>query len=129
MMRKSIIALVALLSLSSVFAANIQIVDLVGTYEITNQFQPGVINEVTIDANGLVTLIERSQGFDFVCKGEASLENDMVESEMSCPGGISFEQRINLTNLDAEDLDESFTAPVFSSLFGMEIPMNFKRIQ
>lgn len=43
-MKKILISLVALLSLSSAFAANIQVADLVGKYEITNQFQPGVVN-------------------------------------------------------------------------------------
>lgn len=81
-----------------------------------------------IEANGLVTLVERSQGFDFVCQGEATLEDDIIESEMSCPGGLSFEQRIDLTNVAVEDLSGSFTAPVYSSLFGMEIPMLFERL-
>lgn len=128
-MKKSLISIIALLSLSSAFAANIQVADLVGKYAITNQFQPGVVNEVIIEANGQVTLVERSQGFDFVCKGEATLEDDIIESEMSCPGGLSFEQRIDLTNVAVEDLSDSFTAPVYSSLFGMEIPMLFERLE
>jgi hypothetical protein len=63
---------------------------------------------------------------EYTCSGEAELSDDILESSVSCDNGLTFTQRIDLSGVS--NFDE-FTAPVFSSLYGMEFPMNFKRLK
>ncbi|MGZ3789820.1 MAG: hypothetical protein ACXVLQ_14925 [Bacteriovorax sp.] len=99
--------------------------DLAGKYEISTNLIP-VTNVITLDAKGGITLLEKSAQGNLKCKGTSTLASNKVSSQLKCENGLSFEQEINLskvTNLD------SFTAPVYSTLFGQEIPMNFKKLK
>lgn len=63
------------------------------------------------------------------CAGSAHMdENQIVNVTVACPDNNSnFEQKINLSNV--KDLEsEKFEAPVYTSLYGVEIMMVFTKI-
>lgn len=61
------------------------------------------------------------------CEGTATLDQSLVmNANVTCENESSFEQRLTFTNI--KDLKSPvFTAPVYSSLYGQEIDMVFKK--
>ena len=119
---------IILLGFTTAHAANFKIADLVGKYVITHPQFP-VVNEVTITKRGTVTLVEKSKAGTLACRGKAKITENVLESNVTCKKSenkIQFTQRINLK--DVTDL-KNFSAPVFSSLYDMELIMNFKLIE
>lgn len=112
-----------ILSLTSltVFAADFS--QLAGTYEVSAKGIP-VSNTITINENGSVELIEKSPYGILNCAGQATIQENIVESYVVCENGQEFTQRIDLSNVVNF---ENFTASVYSSLYDMELAMNFSR--
>ncbi len=117
---------IALLAISlSASAMNLKAI--AGTYKITNDLLP-IINVVTLGSDGSVTLVETGGPFgSFECFGSAKIEDFVLVSEVTCPeNGQSFYQEIDLEGVENFN---SFTAEVFSSLYGIQVPMNFEKIK
>ena len=112
----------ALLFTTHAFAYTLS--DIAGKYEITSEAIPAA-NIMTITATGKVTLLEKSMEGSLTCKGNATLTNNVVNSTVKCENGLSFSQEIKIG--EVKDLKQ-FTAPVFTSLIGQEIQMNFKKL-
>lgn len=99
--------------------------DLAGKYRVTMP-ESGVINTLTLTANGQITLFEKSPEGTMDCAGKVKLKKDIVSSNMICKNGFSFYQTVDFSKVGNLD---SFTAPVFSSLFEATIPMNFEKLK
>lgn len=119
---KTLLALSFLVTSSFASAATIN--NIVGSYKISNPDFP-VLTIVTITANGKVRLTEQSPYGKLECSGKAKLKSDILTSEVKCEDGQEFTQRINLKNVKSFG---KFTAPVYSSLYGQEVEMNFEKI-
>jgi hypothetical protein len=119
---KSLLGLFLLLTVFSTNAATLS--QLTGTYEISNPALP-VVNVVTLGADGSVKLVETSRLGEFVCNGEATLTDDILETVVTCENGNSFTQKIDLEGVTNF---ETFTALVYSSLYDIELPMNFIKL-
>jgi hypothetical protein len=119
-MKKLIVAL--MMVSTSAFA--VTLADIAGTYEITSDDIP-VVNMVEINEDGSVSLSEQTPYGSISCRGNASIADNTLESKVACDNGIEFVQRVNLEGIESF---EEFTANVFSSLYGQEIPMNFIKI-
>lgn len=121
---KKTLTLITLLLSTQAFSFNLKEVS--GKYSATSDNIP-VKNIITIDSKGKITLVEKSvHGAPLVCNGKAVLRKNLIKSKLTCVNGFSFEQVINLsgvTNLN------SFSAPVYSTLFGQEVMMTFKKIE
>lgn len=101
---------------------------LAGTYKATPEGLPfPVENIVSIDQNGEIQLVEKSVLGEMNCSGVASLEGGILKSQMNCSNGQQFEQRINLGDVKEDQLS-SFTAAVYSSLYGIEVPTKFEKV-
>jgi len=121
-MKKLIFAL-TLIS-SQAFAFNLKEVS--GKYSAKYDSVP-INSVITIESNGTINLVEKSvHGAPLVCNGKAKVKNNKITSNVKCVNGFTFEQVVNLTNV--KNLNE-FTAPVYSTLFGQEVMVSFKRIQ
>lgn len=118
-------ALLTILALAATNLMAYELEDIAGVYDISSENAP-VINVVKIEANGSVYLIENGPYGALECEGSATLVNDMLTSEVTCDNGASFTQRVNLSGVS--DLSE-FSAPVYSSLYGMEVVMNVMRLE
>lgn len=123
-MKKLMIAFLLLFT-PLAFAQNFTFQDLQGLYEITHPEIP-VTNIIEINADGTVFFIESSPMGEFSCEGEATLKNNIIESSMKCENGAEFSQQVDLT--EVTDLNE-FSAPVFSSLYGATLEMDFVKEQ
>jgi|GEM_PF-3687981 len=121
-MKNLILVTAALLTLNTMA---ISLSEIAGTYEISPVGAPDIVNIVELKANGEMTLVENSPFGQFTCSGVATVTGDIVDSEVECPNGLSFTQRIDFTGVEISD---EFVAPVFSSLFGAEVPMTFIRM-
>ena len=122
---KLLIGTTALVTLFATQAFAFTLADVAGKYQITSDAL-GAVNVMTITTQGKVTLFEKSIDGNFTCKGNATMTNNVVNSSVKCENGMSFSQEINLstvTNLS------QFSAPVFTSLLGQTVPMNFKKIK
>jgi hypothetical protein len=117
-MKKIAVTLLVLISTTS-FAMDFS--QLVGSYEVTSDFAP-VVNHITIDSEGVVTLTEQSPYGLLECVGEAVIKGAIFESVVTCENGAEFSQRIDLSGITNY---QKFTANVYSSLYDMELPMNF----
>lgn len=117
------LAFLAAFTMTNAFA--IEFSDIVGTYKITHPAIPA-ITYVSISNTGVVELSEDGPQGVAHCAGQAQLEGGILESELKCFNGASFEQQINLSQV--EDFS-SFSAPVFSTLYGVEIEMNFEKVE
>ncbi|MDD4974882.1 MAG: hypothetical protein PHY93_11060 [Bacteriovorax sp.] len=115
-------ALLAMMTSQS-FALSLN--DLVGKYEVSSNLIP-TTNIITLDSKGGITLVEKSVHGKLNCKGTSKLASNKIASKLTCENGLSFEQEINMSNVTNFN---AFTAPVYSTLFGQEIPMNFKKIK
>jgi hypothetical protein len=120
-MKKLLILAIALTSVQT-FAVTLK--DLSGKYSVSSDIIP-VNNIITIDSKGGVTLVENSVYGALSCKGTSTLAANKISSKMVCANGSSFEQVINLTNVTNL---KSFSAPVYSTLFGQEIVMKFNKL-
>lgn len=118
-----LITISLLLGITSAFA--VELSDIEGTYEVTTELAP-IMNVITISKDGEVELTEHSPEGSYTCTGMAVITDDILVSEVVCENGEIFEQRIDLTGIESF---ESFTANVYSSLYGMELPLDFKKIQ
>lgn len=98
--------------------------NVVGSYKISNSDFP-VLTIVTINANGTVKLTEQSPYGKLECSGKANLKSDILTSHVKCEDGQEFTQRINLKSVKSFG---KFSAPVYSSLYGQEVEMNFEKI-
>lgn len=116
------LALITALTISNAFAVDFS--DIAGTYKITHPAIPA-ITYVSISDSGVVELAEDGPQGVAHCAGQAELQNDILESELKCFNGASFGQKINLSQVN--DFN-SFSAPVFSSLYGVEIEMDFEKV-
>ncbi len=97
--------------------------DIAGKYEITHPNLPK--NIVMIEESGSVSLVEIHNDGNFICNGIGAIVNDSLETSMKCEDDSQFTQKINLKNINNGN---EFKAKVFSSLFGGEIEMNFKKL-
>lgn len=98
--------------------------DMAGSYEITNPALP-ISNIVTLEANGNVTLIENSPLGSFKCEGQATINDELLTSEVTCENGAAFTQEIDLTGVTIAD---TFEAPVYSSLYQAQVVMTFTKL-
>lgn len=79
-----------------------------------------IFKQVTDDGKEIV--IEKLE-----CQGIADLKFGVITSNISCKNGASFEQRVRLSDAEGNILNGKFSAPVFSSLYGTELVMNFSK--
>ncbi|WP_373997690.1 hypothetical protein [Bdellovibrio bacteriovorus] len=122
---KKIMMIVALV-VTSVQAHALTLKDLAGTYKVTTEMAP-ISNLVTINANGGVTLVEKSPEGVIQCEGQATLgANKVLTSEVTCANGVVFVQKIDLSKVVKL---KSFKANVYSSLYDAELEMNFVKIK
>ncbi len=106
------------------FASAASLSDLVGGYKITHAQIPA-LTVVSIKADGSVKLTEQSPYGKLECKGKATLKANILTSKVKCEDGQEFSQKINLKGVTTFS---KFSAPVYSSLYGQEIVMNFEKI-
>ncbi|MFK8137524.1 MAG: hypothetical protein AB8E15_04100 [Bdellovibrionales bacterium] len=123
-MKKLILASVFLF-ISPIFAAELSFESISGKYEITHPAVPS-ITTVEIQTDGQVLLVEKSEMGEYVCIGEAVIEGKNLTSNVECQDSATFKQVIDFSGVENYD---KFTAPVYSSLFDMSLPMNFVKIQ
>lgn len=139
-----------LLSIGSLFASDSKLDAMVGVYKLTSvaqvpyleagmtvEYRLGIskkkdalgdnivgINEIykqQMPDGSLVVLTELK------CEGTATLSNKLVmNASVRCDNDSSFEQRLTFTNIE-NIKSPVFTAPVYSSLYGQEIDMVFKK--
>jgi hypothetical protein len=99
--------------------------NLIGTYEVTPVLEGiQISNIITLTKDLKVTLVEKSPYGEFNCSGNATIIGTIVESKVTCENGAEFTQKVNFKNVTNFD---NFSAPVYSSLYDEEMPMNFKR--
>ena len=99
--------------------------EIAGTYVITNAHFP-TQTIIEIDSEGNVSLTDQSLYGDLQCYGYATVERGLLKSEVLCENDLEFVQKVDLT--EVENINE-FTANVYSSLFGVTIAMDFKKIK
>jgi hypothetical protein len=75
--------------------------------------------------NGAVKLTEQSPYGKLECSGKAGIKADILSSKVKCEDGQEFTQKINLKGVNSFG---KFSAPVYSSLYGQEVVMNFEKI-
>lgn len=121
-MKKVIIFALALVSLNSMAFT---MKEIKGKYSVSAQDIP-VLNVVTISENGNVKLVEQTFEGDMTCQGKGILNNDIFKSSLTCENGEKFEQRINLKGVKSLN---KFKAKVYSSLYQVEVEMNFERLK
>jgi hypothetical protein len=147
---KLVLYMAFLLSSFSIYSAEFKLRDLSGIYSVTPvspiaYLEDGMTFEyqLAISTNqdefghniiGLNEVFKKvlDDGTETVlgelkCSGVAIMNKDhLVTANISCDNHKTFEQRINLADV-ANPLAAEFQAPVFSSLYGMELEMNFKK--
>ena len=123
-MKKSIFMMAAVLTIYSVWASDISFKDIAGKYKVTHEQLP-ITNTITIEDSGEVSLIESSAGGELHCEGQATIEGTTVRSKVKCENGAEFFQEIKLENVQNFS---DFTAPVYSSLWDMEVEMDFEKL-
>ena len=120
-----VIIIFSLLTATSIsFANEISLGDIAGVYSITHPELP-VENLVELSDTGEVFLIEESPFGDLTCEGNANISSGVLESVVECGNGVSFTQSIDFSEVDEFT---NFQAPVFSTLYGIEMIMNFERL-
>lgn len=139
-----LLALFSLLLFSSLgLASNISINDLIGNYSVISKDQIAVFGkgvkiqyEFNVSQNETIRLVEKVvqtlEGKDtelmrMECAGPVVIDHSQVLiSRVVCTNGEEFIQRIKLSNIP-NIFQSEFVAPVFSSLYGMEVEMIFRR--
>ncbi len=100
--------------------------EIAGSYRITSSQIPGVVNLVSLKANGDITLKEISDRGTIVCKGQSKYADNLLRSIVKCADPtVLYRQQIDLgavRNL------KKFQAPVSSDLFGMTFMMDFVKV-
>lgn len=100
--------------------------NLAGKYEVSHPMM-GVVNFVTIMPDGRVELIESSGMGNLKCEGQATLTDNIIESELLCANQLTFTQKIDLSAVT--NITDEFAASVFTSLLGEEVILTFKRVE
>lgn len=141
---------VSLLSFSTFAANNVKLDDIVGVYNLksvkqvpyletgmTVEYKLGISKKKDSLGDNIVGINEiykkqMPDGSEVVlselkCEGTATLDQELImNANVTCDNESSFEQRLTFTNI--KDLSSPvFTAPVYSSLYGQEIDMVFKK--
>jgi hypothetical protein len=99
--------------------------DIAGKYRITSNQIAGVVNVVTLNANGDITLKEVSPMGEITCKGQSKFENNLLRSIVKCADPtVFYRQQIDFSAV--RNLNR-FQAPVSSDLFGKTLLMDFVR--
>lgn len=104
---------------------NLSLETLAGKYEATHPDIP-VTNVIILNVHGDVQLDEISPYGTLKCVGKAELVNSILTSKVKCENNAEFEQRVNLSKV--KNLNR-FKAVVYSSLYGIELELNFKKLQ
>lgn len=120
----SLICVSSFMFASQVFAMDIS--DVVGSYKITHPEIP-MMTFVSIEEDGLVDMLEMTEYGPMECVGTAVVKDYLVTTTVNCQNGMEFIQKINLEDVDISG--ETFTAPVYSSLYQMELMLNFERVE
>lgn len=121
LMKKFIFFFISLLSVTS-FA--IDLADITGTYQVTNNFNSSY-NLITLSEDGKVSLIEKSNEGELKCIGIAIVINNILNTMVECENGLRFDQGIDLRGIKNFN---NFTTLVYTSLYEVEVPMNFKKL-
>ncbi len=109
--------------ISSFSAFAVEFSDISGTYSVTTDYAP-IVNIIEISPDGRVELTEKSPFGELTCSGYAVIQQNVLVSNVVCLNGSTFTQTVDFSNvLNFDD----FSAPVYSSLYGNELFMNFKR--
>ena len=140
---KLIFLFTCLLASNFVLAEEISFNQLIGSYSVESKEPVEVLGEgvsirhdVKLSANETIALVEsivqNLNGNETVlmkmeCVGSAILDNTQtLISNVTCTNGEEFMQRIDLSKV--QDISSArFTAPVFSSLYGMTVEMVFTK--
>ena len=120
----AILGLILSFNVSQAAIENLSLQTLAGKYEATHPQFP-VKNTITVNVHGDVQFEEESPNGSIKCTGKATLEAAILKANLKCENGAEYEERVNLSNVT--NLSR-FKAPVFSSLYGFEIELNFVRI-
>ena len=147
---KSIVCIASLLFSVSVFSANLTLSQMVGVYTLTPVSQITYLEEgMTIEYKLAISVKQDEFGHNIIglnelfknvlpdgsetvlgelkCTGIANMSPEkLITVTVMCNNDKSFEQRINLADVK-NPLNNEFTAPIFSSLYGMEVEMKFKK--
>jgi len=123
MNKLSMIALLTLTIQSSALAYNMR--DVAGKYQITSQDIP-VLNVVTLNLSGSLKFVEKTFEGNTTCSGKWWMVNDLITASIRCPDGGTFSERINIAGV--KNL-KSFKAVVSSSLYNLDLEMNFVRMK
>jgi hypothetical protein len=133
-----------LLSSNLVHAEEVSFNQLIGNYSVESKGPVTVLGDgvsvrydITLKANETIELVEsvvqtlnnsETVLMKMECAGSVTLDNEQnLISNVKCTNGEEFIQRINLSQI--EDISAAnFSAPVYSSLYGMTVEMLFKRI-
>lgn len=98
---------------------------LIGSYTVTSEYAP-IEYQITLHVDHTVSMTEVSPMGEYKCEGTATIEENVITSEVTCEGGYEFTQKINMEGI--EEVEE-FTASVHSSLYEAEVPMNFVKTE
>jgi hypothetical protein len=117
-------ALLTLTLLASPAAHAFGLEELAGKYKVTHPDFP-VETIISLDAEGKIRLEEKSPMGEGVCEGTAALDGAILHSSVTCDNGRAFSQEIDLRGVSF--LSPTFRAPVYSTLYGQRIMMDFRR--
>ena len=147
---KSVVYIAFLLFSVSAMSANLSLGQMVGVYTLTPISQITYLEEgMTIEYKLAISVKQDEFGHNIIglnelfknilpdgsetilgelkCTGVAIMSPEkLITATVICDNDKSFEQRINLADVK-NPLSDEFTAPIFSSLYGMEVEMKFKK--
>ena len=151
LMKSTIYVVIFLLSTSVFAVSDVKLDDIVGVYNLTSvkqipyleagmtvEYRLGISKKKDSLGDNIVGLNEiykkqLPDGSEIIlselkCEGTATLDQKLVMSaNVTCENESSFEQRLTFTNIKNLSSAPVFTAPVYSSLYGQEIDMVFKK--
>ena len=119
---KKLLLVVSLVTISQ-WASAVEMADLVGKYKVTHPSVP-FATQVSIDARGVVSLVETTAIGKLECSGQGKLVGNVLTSNVTCKNKMKFTQ---VVTLPAEIRQNSFTAQVYSTLYRATLEMNFER--
>ena len=142
---KHILLFIVLIISSAVQAETISFNQLVGSYSVESKDPVTVLGDgvrisydIILNANETIILTEKVvQTLDgketilmqMKCNGSVVIDNSQnLISNVTCTNGEEFIQKVTLAGIENTGVS-SFTAPVFSSLYGMTIEMIFTKFQ
>ncbi|MCY4645206.1 MAG: hypothetical protein OXB88_11370 [Bacteriovoracales bacterium] len=125
-MMKTLMMLALSLATFNLLALESELGDLEGQYLVGYESEIGPIpgSIISLERDGTLTLVElvnpiTGEDGPFVCKGEARLVGEAVQSSIKCENGREYTQTVY--SIDRSSGTDQFSAEVTSSLFPGEI--------